>query len=172
MSGRALRGTWRIGEVSYDAEFHLQDEVLEGRITDAEGERTVEARVSRSGTNAVIVRCGGKLHRAVLARGGKTLWIALDGHVYELIAEEGTAGGRPGSSTEPLARSPMTGVVVKMRASPGDETPAGQELFVVEAMKMEFSVKAPRDVVVAEVRKRAGDRVDLGEPVVTFRETA
>ena len=54
----------------------------------------------------------------------------------------------------------------------GQAVAAGATLFVVEAMKMEFAVKAPRAVTVAEVRRRAGEKVALGEVVVTFREGA
>jgi biotin carboxyl carrier protein len=64
----------------------------------------------------------------------------------------------------------MTGVVRKVLVASGDAVAAGATLFVVEAMKMEFAVTAPRDVVVDEVRAAEGARVEIQQVVVTFRE--
>jgi len=70
---------------------------------------------------------------------------------------------------DPFAASPMTGVVRKVLVRPGESVAAGATLFVVEAMKMEFTVAAPRDVVVDEVRAAEGARVDIQQVIVTFR---
>ena len=56
--------------------------------------------------------------------------------------------------------APMPGRVVLVKARPGDEVVAGQELLVMEAMKMELAVKASRDGVVADVRAAAGELVE------------
>jgi urea carboxylase len=59
-----------------------------------------------------------------------------------------------------------------MLVAPGDEVGANSPLFVVEAMKMEFVVEAPRDIVVDAVRAAEGEAVDIGQVVVTFRVEA
>ena len=56
--------------------------------------------------------------------------------------------------------APMPGRVVLVKAEPGDSVQAGQEVLVLEAMKMELALKAPRDGVVAEVRAATGDFVE------------
>ena len=70
--------------------------------------------------------------------------------------------------TEVLAASPVQGTVASV-AAPGDHLRAGDAVAVIESMKMEYVVAADRDVVVAEVRRKAGDRVTIGEPIVAFR---
>jgi biotin carboxyl carrier protein len=66
----------------------------------------------------------------------------------------------------------MTGVLAKVVVAAGDRVAEGDELFVVEAMKMEFSVKAPRAAVVTEVKGARGAKVALGEVVVVFEGEA
>jgi acetyl/propionyl-CoA carboxylase alpha subunit len=58
--------------------------------------------------------------------------------------------------------APMPGTVVRVQAAPGDAVAAGQVLVVLEAMKMEHSVRSPHDGTVAEVRVSAGQAVDTG----------
>ena len=65
-------------------------------------------------------------------------------------------------------QAPMPGRVVVVKARPGDRVAAGQELLVIEAMKMELALKAPRDGVVAEVRAGEGDFVDADAVLVTL----
>ncbi len=59
--------------------------------------------------------------------------------------------------------SPMPGTVLVVRAAVGDEVVANQALFVVEAMKMEHTVVAPVDGVLAEVNVQAGQQVALDQ---------
>jgi len=56
--------------------------------------------------------------------------------------------------------APMPGRVVLVKVKVGESVVAGQELAVLEAMKMELAIKSPRDGVVAELRAAAGDFVE------------
>ena len=62
----------------------------------------------------------------------------------------------------------MPGRVVVVKAAPGDAVEAGQEVLVIEAMKMELSLKAPRAGVIAEVRAAAGDFVEADAVLATL----
>jgi 3-methylcrotonyl-CoA carboxylase alpha subunit len=57
----------------------------------------------------------------------------------------------------------MPGVVTRLLASVGDEVAAGTPVLVVEAMKMEHTLRAPRDGRLAEILVREGGRVDDGD---------
>ncbi|MBS0213339.1 MAG: acetyl/propionyl/methylcrotonyl-CoA carboxylase subunit alpha [Proteobacteria bacterium] len=56
--------------------------------------------------------------------------------------------------------APMTGRIVLVKVQPGDAVEAGQEVLVMEAMKMELSLKAPRKGRVVAVKASAGELVE------------
>jgi 3-methylcrotonyl-CoA carboxylase alpha subunit len=64
--------------------------------------------------------------------------------------------------------APMPGRVVVVKANAGDEVRAGEEVLVIEAMKMELSLKAPRDGRINEVRAKAGDFVEADAVLVVL----
>lgn len=58
--------------------------------------------------------------------------------------------------------SPMTGVVFKLVAAPGEAVEAGAEVIIIESMKMHVPVPAPQAGTVHEVRVKEGDFVEEG----------
>jgi propionyl-CoA carboxylase alpha chain len=64
--------------------------------------------------------------------------------------------------------SPMPGLLVKLTAEEGDEIKAGEELAVVEAMKMENSLRAAADVVVRKVMASEGGSLVVDQPILEF----
>jgi 3-methylcrotonyl-CoA carboxylase alpha subunit len=67
-------------------------------------------------------------------------------------------------------KSPMHGKLVALMVKPGDSVAKGQKLAIVEAMKMEHALAAPRDGVVAEVIGEVGAQVGEGARVVVLQE--
>ena len=169
LTGRSLQRTWRVEGPAYAVDVRLEGERLIGTLEGPDGTLALEARAHRTGPEAVVVRFRGRAHRAVVVREGACLWVAMDGHTYQLCVE---APGRPQAppSTETQATSPMTGRVVTMQVAPGQAVAEGETLCVVEAMKMEYAVRAPRDVTVAEVRAQVGDQVQVNQSLVLFAE--
>jgi propionyl-CoA carboxylase alpha chain len=58
--------------------------------------------------------------------------------------------------------APMPGTVVAVHAAVGDEVTSGQPVLVLEAMKMQHTIAAPHDGVVAERPVEVGDQVAAG----------
>jgi propionyl-CoA carboxylase alpha chain len=65
--------------------------------------------------------------------------------------------------------SPMPGLLVRLTVAEGDEVKAGEELAVVEAMKMENSLRATEDVVIAKVMAGQGDSLMVDQPILEFQ---
>ena len=64
--------------------------------------------------------------------------------------------------------SPMPGLLVKLAVKVGDQVKAGEELAVVEAMKMENSLRAVQDGIVATISAEAGDSLEVDQTILAF----
>ncbi|MFC5290161.1 acetyl/propionyl/methylcrotonyl-CoA carboxylase subunit alpha [Actinokineospora guangxiensis] len=122
----------------------------------------VPASAVRDGAQ-LRVRHGDRELRFARALDGDTLWLAADGGAWA-VAEHSLleGGGGAGGAGGPIT-SPMPGTVLVVKAAVGDAVTAGQPLLVVEAMKMEHTITATADGVVAEIPVRAGHQVALNQ---------
>ena len=64
--------------------------------------------------------------------------------------------------------APLDGTVVLVTAGPGEVVRAGQQLLVIESMKMELAITAPTAGTVHDLHLRPGDRVTLRQPLVAL----
>jgi biotin carboxyl carrier protein len=64
--------------------------------------------------------------------------------------------------------APMLGKILRLVAEPGARVREDETVLVMEAMKMEIEVVAPRDGTVSEVRVKPGDAVDAGMVVAVL----
>jgi len=67
-------------------------------------------------------------------------------------------------------RAPMPGRIVAVRVDADAQVEEGQELIVMEAMKMEITLRAPRAGVVAEIRARVGEFVEADMVLVRLQD--
>lgn len=67
--------------------------------------------------------------------------------------------------------APMNGTVVALLVKAGDKVTKGQQLIIVEAMKMEHSIKAPYDGTVAECFFKSGDLVSGGVALIDITKS-
>ncbi len=75
------------------------------------------------------------------------------------------SGGSAGSNR---VLAPMPGRIVLVKAKAGDPVREGQELLVMEAMKMELALKAPRDGTIESVHAAQGDFVEADSVLIAF----
>ncbi len=71
-------------------------------------------------------------------------------------------------SDEFQVRSPMPGTLVAVYVKPGQKVLAGEKLLVMEAMKMEHTLLAPREAIIKAVLFQPGDRINEGTEIITF----
>ncbi|MBF6611876.1 MAG: biotin/lipoyl-binding protein [Chloroflexi bacterium] len=67
-----------------------------------------------------------------------------------------------------IVKAPMPGLVKGVLVQVGDEVKAGQRMLVLEAMKMENDINAPRDGRITAVNTEGGAVVEGGKPLLTL----
>lgn len=87
------------------------------------------------------------------------------------VAPAAPAPVAPAAAAAPLAageavKSPMPGNILKINVAQGQSVKEGDTLIVLEAMKMENDVVAPRDGTVAQIVVTKGAVVETGSPLV------
>ena len=128
-------------------------EVTGARLADG----TLSARFDGEGRR---FRLDADAHRLLL-HDGRRRWRFERALPYEAeLADVAGSGDR--------IAAPMPGRIVVTRVVAGDSVVQGQELLVMEAMKMELALKAPRDGVVAELRAGDGDFVEADAVLVVL----
>jgi biotin carboxyl carrier protein len=94
-------------------------------------------------------------------------WVFIDGRVYVVDATPRGASRPKKRSDDPGAlAAPMPATVVTVNVQPGQRVAKGDVLVMLEAMKMELPVKAPRDATVKTIACRQGELVQPGVPLL------
>ena len=65
-------------------------------------------------------------------------------------------------------KAPMPGLVLKVFVTEDTEVKKGDNLFILEAMKMENIIKSPADVIIKKVKIKPGDKVEKGQVLLQF----
>ena len=87
-------------------------------------------------------------------------------HAEPVYAVEQPNAAGAGNGNE--CRSPVMGLVIRIEAEPGQQVVAGQRVMVLEAMKMETHIAAPRACKVKFVHVATGDPVKVDQLLIEF----
>lgn len=134
-----VRTNWKLGELLYVS-------TVDGAAVTVQVERSgIGYRLTHSGTRADVV---------VLNPDAAAL--------YALMPEKEVA------DTSKFLLSPMPGLLVSVSVKDGQTVKAGDELAVVEAMKMENVLRAERDGIISKVQADAGDSLAVDQVILEF----
>ncbi|TYT24982.1 acetyl/propionyl/methylcrotonyl-CoA carboxylase subunit alpha [Luteimonas viscosa] len=175
----AIADGWRLGHAGQrPLAFQHRDERIEllaqgtgGRYRIAHGSRLADVEGARLSEQALSLRIDGRGLRFHVSQGSGRVEVH-DGvrrfAVQPLAMYRHEASGP--EAGDDRVRAPMPGRVVAMRVATGDRVQQGQELAVIEAMKMELALKAPRAGTVGELRAAAGDFVEADSVLVVLED--
>ncbi len=164
------RSPWLVADA-----FSLMPRPALGLPLLVDGER-VEARIEWHEAGARVSLPGHDIdegeHEIALAQGERGTWLALhrgrqtsvalfDPFAVDLDAAAGSGG---------VIKAPMHGKLIALFVAAGDAVVKGQRLAIVEAMKMEHVLTAPRDGTVSEIGAAPGAQVAEGAKVVVLGE--
>ncbi len=144
-----------------------------GRLTINGEDRAVDFQAMQAPLYSLLVD-NASFEALVEEREG-LLNVMMHGDLYEVAVADERAHRLAGSSTgfgveqgEISVRSPMPGLIVAVPVSEGQTVNAGDPLVVLESMKMENEIKAPRAGTVAHVHIAKGDRVEQNKVLLTL----
>lgn len=103
-------------------------------------------------------------HTALSVRRGDQVLVSYRGRQFIVERSGGNRSKSKGHAGD--ARAPMPGQIVEVFVSVGDHVEAGQRLLVLEAMKMQHTMKAPFAGTVESLPVQAGDQVAGGQVLV------
>lgn len=92
---------------------------------------------------------------------GNDAWVFLDGRVY-VMAGSSSVARRAGTDDDAGLMAPMPATVVAIHVAAGQTVVRDELLITLEAMKMELSIKAPRDGRITAIACRQGELVQPG----------
>lgn len=111
------------------------------------------------------IKEGDRNVRVAVATDASATWVFMDGNVWRIDnappdARRGKARG------ESSVMAPMPATVVAINTAPGKTVTEGETVIVLEAMKMELPIKAPRSGVVRAVNCATGELVQPAVPLI------
>ena len=102
--------------------------------------------------------------------GGETLRFAVRGAAEQAALHAANRAEASGSKSQKPVHAPMPGKIVKILVKPGASVKEGEALIVLEAMKMEHTIFAAADAVVASTHATEGDVVSQRKLLLSFNE--
>ncbi len=135
-----------------------------------DGKATV-ARVALNADGTMAATLGERRLTAAVVPTGERRHVFVAGRVHALIHVDllGVTGAEHDEEGAGLL-APMPGKVIALLAKPGAAVDKGAPLLVLEAMKMEHTISAPRAGTVKAFHYAAGDQVVEGAELVDFEE--
>lgn len=150
--------TLRLGQRTVNARVDAAGEVL---IDDA------AFAVTAAGPGVYVVDDGMQRWHVAVAESGETRWVSVNGQVAIVEVDTGSGrGSRKKTAAGGAMMAPMPATVVKVLVAAGQSVAEGETVLVLEAMKMELPIRAPRDGIVLAVRCTQGELVQPGVVLV------
>ncbi|MCO6179572.1 acetyl/propionyl/methylcrotonyl-CoA carboxylase subunit alpha [Ciceribacter sp. RN22] len=173
------------GEVSHRVAMHAGEEIIERRIVSGGGRvrlsggneevlleeiafdgRTFSARLVReNGSDRVLARLVVDVHG-----GERRISVLLDGETYAFERPDPLEGEDAAHHHSGEILAPMTGIVRLVDVGAGVAVKAGDRLVVMEAMKMEYTLRSPRDGLVDAVFCIEGGQAEGGAVLIRITE--
>ena len=129
---------------------------------------------SVSGQPVYSLIVDGRSHESYIYQGEENWQVLLRGRLYPVTVEDerekrlrAAAGGGVAETGEFHRRAPMPGLVVAVHVTEGQQIKKGQVILILESMKMQNELKAPRDGTIGRIRVKAGETVEQRQTLLS-----
>ena len=165
-----MHHAFKLGEAEHNVELARAREAYRLHVGDAR----LDVDLKTAADGRAWLTLGERHVEVVIATRGDEVFVHLEGESYALRyrhpLERLAAQGGGGANDQ--IRAPMPGSIVSASVAAGAAVTKGQTLLVMESMKMETTLVAPRDGVVAAVRFEKGQTFERDAVLLTLEPTA
>jgi len=160
--------------INYEHENHVYNVTVERRhnhyyIMYDNTEYTVEA--SEIDKGHLKLQLGDRTIKCVITEGEKEKFVFVDGEVFKVRPVELTGKKTVKKKEEGDLNSPISGKVVNVKVKPGSSVKKGDAIMVIEAMKMEYLIRAPYAGTVKKVNFKEKDQIEIGQQTIDLTKT-
>jgi len=116
----------------------------------------------------LVIKIGERIIKSIVTEGEHEKYVFIDGSVYKVKPVEltGRKKQKKKDAGEEDLNSPISGKVVNVKVKPGDLVKKGDVLLVIEAMKMEYLIRAPYKGKVSKVHFKEQQQIEIGQVTV------
>ncbi len=136
------------------------------RVSMGESSVSAEGAFESDGTLSAVIN--GRRYNAELRQFDNEIHIYHDKHLHVLVVLDPLASAYLDDEAGDNLQAPMSGKIIAVNGEAGSRVKPGEPIVVLEAMKMEHTLMASSETVIAEVLVSVGDQVDDGQVVVIF----
>ena len=168
---------WRVNiSPNYAIQFNLEDAVYQvnlsaekdGFSAEYQGEKFLISGKLLNANNAQF-RINGKQEKFAFNQNKSGLTVFQNGQSYPFKYIQNNFGADESQSTEGNLKAPMPGVITQVLVNINDKVQKDDVLMTLEAMKIEYAIRAPYDGIVHSCYFQAGDQVKVGDELVEFQ---
>ena len=151
--------------INYEHQNHVYPVTVERRehqffITYDNNEYTVTANEIKPGQ--LSIQLGDRLIKCLISEGEDSKFVFIDGSVFQVKRIELT-GRKKTEKKEGDMNSPISGTVVSVKVKEGAAVKKDDVLLVIEAMKMEYLIRAPYDGKIKKLYFKLKDQIEIGQ---------
>jgi len=151
--------------INYEHENHVYNVSVERRdtkffITYDNNEYTVDVEEPKPGQLKIAL--GDRVIKCVISEGQDKKFVFLDGNVFDVKRVELT-GRKQSQKKEEDLNSPISGTVVQIPVKPSQKVKKDDVIMVIEAMKMEYLIRAPYDGTVKKIHFKEKEQIEIGQ---------
>ncbi len=144
------------------------------RVSARVDDRSIDLRVSQPESGVFVIHVDGQVwETAVSENGPNTFGIRLKGQemsvrLFDPKRLRGSVAEGDASAGKAEIRTAMPGKVVRLLKKFGETVTKGEGMIVVEAMKMQNEMRAPKDGTIGQIKVVEGDTVAAGDVLVVI----
>ena len=158
--------------INYEHENHVYNVTVERRknqffVAYDNNEYTVNATELKPGQ--LKIQVGDRIIKCVISEGEENKFVFIDGNVFKVKRIELT-GQKRVDKKESRLNSPISGTVVNVKIKEGDMVKKDDVIMVIEAMKMEYLIRAPYNGTVKKINFNEKDQIEIGQITAELEE--